>query len=77
MRTVLFISLTFGCSILVAFLLHLFDIRITSPAAVLIIGVFLMPSSAAATCIVYRFRWREMAAMPAVFSATWWLAKMS
>jgi membrane protease YdiL (CAAX protease family) len=60
MKTLLFITLTFGCSILVAFLFYLFGISVTSPIALLIIGLFLMPSPAAATCIAHRFHWREI-----------------
>jgi membrane protease YdiL (CAAX protease family) len=60
MKTLLFITLTFGCSFLVGFLFYLFDISVTSPIAVLIIGLFLMPSPAAATCIAHRFHWKEI-----------------
>ena len=61
MKTLLFISLTFGCSILTGLFLHFFGLSITSPVAGLILALFLMPSPAVATCIVHGFRWREIA----------------
>ncbi len=56
-----FLALTFGCSILGGLFLYAFDISVTSLSALLLIGFFVMPSPAIATCIVHRFRWREIA----------------
>jgi uncharacterized protein len=61
MKVLLFISITFGCSILVGSLFYLFGTSVTSPAAFIIMGLFLMPSPAFATCIVHRFHWKEIA----------------
>jgi uncharacterized protein len=61
MKTLIFITLTFGCSILVGFFLYAFNISVRSTGALLIIGLFVMPSPAIATCIVHRFRWKEIA----------------
>jgi CAAX protease family protein len=60
MNTLLFIAITFGCSIVTGFLFYLFGIQVTSPIAVLILALFLMPSPAVATCMVHRFRWKEI-----------------
>jgi membrane protease YdiL (CAAX protease family) len=60
MKTLLFIAITFGCSILAGCLFYLFGISVTSPVAILILAVFLMPSPAVATCIVHRFHWKEI-----------------
>jgi membrane protease YdiL (CAAX protease family) len=61
MKTFVFLGLTFGWSIMIGTLLYLTGIPVDSPIGPLIFSVFLMPSPAIATCIVHRFRWREIA----------------
>src|SRR6476619_5454805 len=59
--TFFYLALTLGWSVLIGVMFRVLGISVYSLTGVLILAVLLMPSPAIATCVVHRFRWKEIA----------------